>query len=232
VNFPHIWNTSWFDWVQYNASIEQPMVRNAGEALGVAAPVNLMNPKGGLFTSGVQVQKLAGMEKQIAGSQPGERNGFAATSAEGRTEDDRPTGLKSPRWPEEVLGRIDRTRAAAGARLYDELCKGCHLPPVDTKEFWESDRWNPPTKYGHRHLHVKPIPLATIGTDPAQAEDMAKRKVWLPDHLGIKTNDFGPALGALVAKVVSRWYDVQAPPLPEAEREALNGYRPNGIQAL
>ena len=38
VNFPHLWNTSWFDWVQYNASIQQPMVRNAGEALGVSAP--------------------------------------------------------------------------------------------------------------------------------------------------------------------------------------------------
>ena len=33
VNYPHIWSTSWFDWVQYDASIMQPMVRNAGESL-------------------------------------------------------------------------------------------------------------------------------------------------------------------------------------------------------
>ena len=26
------------------------------------------------------------------------------------------------------------------------------------------------------------------------------------------------------------WYDSQDPPIPEQEREALNGYRPNGIQ--
>ena len=43
VNFPHIWDTSWFEWVQYDASIMQPMVRNAGEALGVKAKVNLIN---------------------------------------------------------------------------------------------------------------------------------------------------------------------------------------------
>ncbi|MBT6958250.1 MAG: hypothetical protein HN996_07510 [Opitutae bacterium] len=41
VNYPHIWDSSWFDWVQYNASIHQPMIRNAGEALGVQAPANL-----------------------------------------------------------------------------------------------------------------------------------------------------------------------------------------------
>ncbi|MBR1188574.1 hypothetical protein JQ558_06870 [Bradyrhizobium sp. AUGA SZCCT0160] len=29
VHYPRIWNTPWFDWVQYNGSIMQPMVRNA-----------------------------------------------------------------------------------------------------------------------------------------------------------------------------------------------------------
>ena len=30
VNFPQIWTASWFDWVQYDGSIMQPLVRNAG----------------------------------------------------------------------------------------------------------------------------------------------------------------------------------------------------------
>ena len=93
------------------------------------------------------------------------------------------------------------------------------------------ERWNRPTKYGHRHLHVQPIDIKIIGTDPAQAEDMAKRKVWVPGHLDIKSSDFGPALGQLVEKTVKRWYDTRTPPVPEPEREALNGYRGNGIQA-
>jgi hypothetical protein len=41
VHYPRIWNASWFAWVQYNGSIQQPMTRNAGEALGVLAHVNL-----------------------------------------------------------------------------------------------------------------------------------------------------------------------------------------------
>ena len=41
VNFPYIWNSSWFEWVQYNASIRTPMVRNIGEVLGVGGMVNL-----------------------------------------------------------------------------------------------------------------------------------------------------------------------------------------------
>jgi hypothetical protein len=126
VNFPHLWNTSWFDWVQYNASIMQPMVRNAGEALGVSAPVNLIRP-GALFASGVEVRNLARIEKQIAGGQPNEEYGF--------------TGLKAPRWPEGIFDAQDNPNpvaAAIGAKLYEELCKGCHLPPVGLKEFWAS----------------------------------------------------------------------------------------------
>ena len=37
VHFPRIWTTSWFEWVQYNGAIKQPMTRNAGEAMPVLA---------------------------------------------------------------------------------------------------------------------------------------------------------------------------------------------------
>ena len=40
VSFPPIWTVPWFLWAQYDASIEQPLIRNAGEALGVSALVN------------------------------------------------------------------------------------------------------------------------------------------------------------------------------------------------
>ena len=49
VHYPRIWNTPWFDWVQYNGSIMQPMVRNAGESLGVSAELNLTDPSKGLL---------------------------------------------------------------------------------------------------------------------------------------------------------------------------------------
>lgn len=44
VNYPHLWTTSWFDWVQYDGSIMQPLARNTGEALGVSAYLNLTAP--------------------------------------------------------------------------------------------------------------------------------------------------------------------------------------------
>ena len=168
---PAIWSTSWFDWVQYNASIEQPMVRNAGEALGVSAPVNLVDPERALFATGVQVQRLAEIEKQLAGAEPSEKDGF--------------TGLHAPGWPADVFVpepalANEGERARAGAGSYAELCAGCHLPPVGSKDFWASKNWLPPNEFGKRYLHVEVLPLAKIGTDPAQAEDMSNRKVWVP----------------------------------------------------
>jgi hypothetical protein len=214
VNFPHIWTTPWFDWVQYNASIMQPMVRNAGEAMGVSALINLTDPGKGLFSSEVQVKALANIEKSIAGNQPSETNGF--------------TGLTAPKWPEEILGPIDTELAARGGALYDDLCKGCHLPPVGTKAFWDSKAWLPPNSFNQRYLEIKTKTIADLGTDLAQAEDMRNRKVVIPDSLGITTNEFGPALGQLVEKVVTHWYDAHN--VSESKRPELNGFRPNLIQ--
>jgi hypothetical protein len=95
VHYPRIWNAPWYAWVQYNSSIEQPMVRNAGEALGVAAPVNLTKA-GDLFASGVQVETLFEMERMLAGKPPDAVRGF--------------NGLTSPKWPGEILPAIDRAR--------------------------------------------------------------------------------------------------------------------------
>jgi hypothetical protein len=218
VHFPRIWNAPWFDWVQYNASIEQPMVRNAGEALGVSAMLNLTDPAKRLFSSGVQVKTLVEMEKFIAGEQPTAEKGFS--------------GLKSPEWPKDILPAIDAALAAKGAQLYVDRCQGCHLPPVTSKAFFESKQWLPPNAAGERFLHVEPIDITHIGTDPAQAEDMKKRTVSIPANLGITSNEFGPALGQLVEKTVNVWYDQQQPPISDADRMRMNGNRKNGIQAL
>jgi hypothetical protein len=216
VHYPRIWDAPWFTWVQYNGSIMQPMVRNAGEALGVSAELNLTDEKKGLFTSSVQVKTLFEMEQMLAGSQP---------SAESPS-----TGLASPKWPEDILPKIKKDLAAEGAGLYARHCQGCHLPPPGTKEFFESERWLPPNAAGQRLLDVELIDLKHIGTDHAQAEGMANRKVALPPTLGINTDDFGVALGALVEKTVKTWYDAQNPPWSDADRERTNGSRPNGIQ--
>lgn len=217
VHFPRIWSAPWFDWVQYNGSIEQPMVRNAGEAIGVGAPINLTDLKRGLFASGVEVKTLFEMEQLLAGRQPDAKSGF--------------NGLKSPKWPENILGKINADLAAKGAVLYRQICQDCHLAPVTSKEFWESKRWLSPNAAGERYFEVELIPIGHIGTDPAQATGMKNRKVSLSADLGINSSEFGPALGMLVEKTVKYWYDGQTPTVTEAQRDVMNGHRNNGIQA-
>jgi mono/diheme cytochrome c family protein len=216
VHYPRIWDASWFDWVQYNASIEQPMVRNAGEALGVSAGVNLVGGKLPLYASTVQVQTIYDLEQLLAGKQPDENSGF--------------NGLKSPAWPA-ILPPIDTKLADAGAALYGQMCQKCHLAPVTSHDFWASPQWLPPNAAGERLLHVEPVPIAHIGTDPAQAVGMAQRTVITAPALNLGTDKFGEALGKVVENTVNFWYDHQTPPTPEADRARMNGNRPNGIQA-
>jgi hypothetical protein len=217
VHFPRIWNASWFSWVQYNGSIEQPMVRNAGEALGVIAWLNMTGGSTPLFSSSAQLKTVAEIEGLLAGQQPDAEHGF--------------TGLQSPKWPDDILPKVDPALAAKGEVLYKQICQACHLPAVTTPEFWTSKRWLPPNAAGQRYLDVELIDITHIGTDPEQAEGMSKRRVAVPDSLGLGTNEFGPALGRLVELTVNRWYDDQQPPVPADLRDAMNGHRANGIQA-
>ena len=70
VNFPHLWGTSWFDWVQYNGSIRMVMVRNIGEALGVGARTNVTPGDKRLLESTVKVNHLHLIEDQLGGPEP------------------------------------------------------------------------------------------------------------------------------------------------------------------
>ena len=191
---------------------------NAWEALGGSATLNLTDPSKGLFASGVQVKTLIEIEKQIAGNQPNAESGFS--------------GLRSPEWPKDILPPIDPALAAEGAKLYARRCEGCHLPPVNSKAFFESSRWWPSDDGSNKYLEVEPIAIKHIGTDPAQAEDMKNRTVSIPANLDIKKSNFGEALGELVEKTVNYWYDLQKPPISQADRDRMNGNRRNGIQAL
>jgi cytochrome c2 len=109
VSYPHLWGTPFFDWVQWNGSITQPLARNIAEALGVNTPVTLKtdNPAD-LFKSDVNVQNLFLLEETLKKLEP-------------------------PRWPEDVLGTIDQAKALQGAALYKQHCASCHesklLPP-------------------------------------------------------------------------------------------------------
>lgn len=234
VKFPHIWQLSWLDWVQYDGSIMQPMVRNAGEAMGVAAKVNTTNPARPLYASSVDVNSLFEMESLLAGPNPFGKEGKPAFK-----------GLASPKWPADLLGALKPELVSQGRGLYQELCAGCHLPPSSdpSGEFWNPRHWTAPNAAGERYLKVKLIPVADIGTDGAQANILPTRQVQVPKYLGVdpgtlcdgkpsgvvSETSFAAALGYTVQKTVETWYaEHKTPPARQAE---MNGYRPNCLQA-
>ena len=236
VNYPHIWTTSWFDWVQYDGSVMQPMVRNAGEALGVAALVNLDGSSPNQFQSTVAVKNLFNMEEQLAGKHPLESKQF--------------TGLKAPQWPEALLPAIDRSKAAQGAALYKENCQKCHMPPINSDEFWNTETvWSAKGTSGQPLMRMRLVPLNTVGTDPAQAEVLMTRKVstegmklntsvYTPNSSGVcaskpvesqPDNLFAFALGAVVQQTVDHWYNENN--VDPVKRNVMNGERLNCLQA-
>jgi hypothetical protein len=217
VHFPRIWNTSWYDWMHYNGSMSQPMARNAGQALGSPAMINLLNPKRPLFESSLNVANLFEIEKLISGQPPDAARGF--------------TGLTAPKWPEDLLPAIDRPRAAQGAELYKELCQRCHLAPVASPDFWAASQWSKPNSAGERYLAIDQVTLADIGTDPAQAEDQKRRTVAVPAEWRLSTDRFVDSIVELAGKAVERWYDSQTPPVAQPVRFEMNGHRDNDRRA-
>jgi cytochrome c5 len=226
VHFPRIWDASWFEWVQYNGSIQQPMTRNAGEALGVRATVNFPVAKDQLPISSVQTDTIYRLEQLLAGGKsPTAENQF--------------TGLTSPKWSDTSLPPINTKAAAEGATLYEAHCKRCHLPAASNPEFWTVPQWSPVNAAGERYLNLNMIDIARVGTDPAQAEDMKNRTVAVSTNSAITDDSghvvssagFGNALRQVVNAVVNRWYDSQVPPISAAVRDKMNGFRPDGIRA-
>ena len=172
VNFPHIWTTSWFNWVQYDASIMQPLIRNTGEALGVKSMLDTTGQNDQRFATSANVNNIVAIENWLGGTHPKENgNKF--------------NGLLAPKWPA-GLPAIDKSLATKGEGLYQQKCKGCHLPAISPEsEFWSDKHWEKikytengvATETTESYLKLKVIRLDKIGTDPAQATVLGARTV-------------------------------------------------------
>jgi len=206
-NFPPLWYSSWFAWVQYNASIQQPVGRNIGEALGVRARVNLTDPAN-LYRSTVNVKNQWQMESLLAGP-----TAFS--------------GLKAPAWPEEIFGPIDQAKAQKGAELYQQQCQHCHLPPLNSPEIQDPKYWEAGLK-GKSFLKLNVIPLDEIGTDRREATDWAQRKA-VTGVLGLGTVSAADGLRAVTGKI--RDLNYAAMGLTADQRDEWSGYRADGVVA-
>jgi mono/diheme cytochrome c family protein len=207
VKLPPIWTTSWFSWVQYNYSIQQPMMRNIGESMGVRARVDLLDADK-LYHSSINVPNLWKMEEQLSGP-----TAFS--------------GLKAPAWPVELFGPIDQARAEHGAVLYKQRCEGCHLPAIASPEIQDAKYWEPGLA-DHRYLKLHTDSLAVIGTDPNQATNWANRSADA-SKLGLGKVPATTGLRDLTAAVRDASYkDLGLTPEQQTE---WSGFRNDGVTA-
>jgi hypothetical protein len=158
VRFPQIWDASWFNWVQYNSSISDPLVRNVGESLGVRAVLKLEKENAKDFGNSVHMEGLKELEWLLSGP--------AAYQ-----------GLRSPNWPL-VFPALDNKKVARGAELYKSICQPCHLPPLqelmaDLKKPQPAYWWE--NRQKKRFMIVKDVKQSYIGTDPHEATDFINR---------------------------------------------------------
>ena len=145
-NHPPLWNIWKFNWVHYNASFSQPMARNILQVLGNNGTTNFIDAKGNpiegedRWITSVDFLAAADMEEAIR-------------------------SLTAPRWPEDLLGRIDQGKINNGKKLFEQHCSSCHAahpirPPHNLKA----------------ELAVVTVPLSIIGTDPAHAKTYHDRR--------------------------------------------------------
>lgn len=212
VRFPQVWDASWFTWVQYNSSIADPLVRNIGEALGVRAVARLSGPKAKEFTSSIDMKGLKRLEDLLAGTAPYE-------------------GLRSPKWPA-VFPALDAAKVAAGEKLYEQHCAGCHLPTIEKLKqdlVSESPKYWVDNGYGKRFLDLKDVPVDFVGTDPRQAMDFMARTADSGD-LGKGRISAGVGL-ELVTKGIRDQYFAKMSFTPEQKQEWM-GYRAENAAAV
>ena len=134
---PFLWNAPQSSWVQWSGVASDPLVRNATESLGVFIRADLASksPEEGLFESTMDLRGQVKIESLLR-------------------------RLAPPKWPEEIFGAIDRTKAARGRELFVENCSQCHST--------YPHRWSTPKVDGKRFIENALVPEAYVGTDSQQ----------------------------------------------------------------
>lgn len=198
VNYPPVWNIWKFDWVQYNASVSQPMARNLGEAMGVGATYALTDrygrplPDSQRFRATARIDDLTRIEETLR-------------------------RLKPPSWPEDLFGTVDAALAERGKGLFNRHCVGCHGPHVAP----------PGIKQRNAPLKTERDPewlMATlcvddIGTDPNTAMNFVNATVDIT-----RTGMTAPELRAVVRRTMDVWAARQRTWL-EGEIRRLEAFR-------
>jgi len=100
--FPRVWGFKDYDWVEWTIDTNTVMERNVTETLGAGATV-VLDPRrtASLLESSIPVRNMHQLEWLAYYIDP-------------------------PRWPAPIFGEIKPDLAAAGARIFQTRCAGCH----------------------------------------------------------------------------------------------------------
>jgi hypothetical protein len=105
VSFPFIWDVPDSSqgapgkdtvWIHYDGNTNSVLERNIGQALGMGA---VYDPK--TYESTLRIENLHQLEVLMHKLQP-------------------------PKWPADIFGPVDETKAKAGEQIFNDTCRGCH----------------------------------------------------------------------------------------------------------
>jgi hypothetical protein len=199
VSFPYLWNIWKFDWVQYGASVSQPMARNVGEAMGVGATFHLVDDYGRPIPQSERYRTSIGFDNLVR---------LESTLQK----------LTPPKWPEDILGKIDTDSANRGKALFEQHCVGCHGPHAASQALTKAI--SPGRTAADPMWVIRWKPVTEVGTDPATAHNFVWDTVDLT-RAGITFDEVKRLLGAEYDKMKARQDKlIDALPAEIAQRKA------------
>jgi cytochrome c peroxidase len=144
-SFPYIWNMPSTAWFHWPSNTNSVMQRNIGEALGLGASADSRTGESTIDFYGLH------MLEQLAYK------------------------TRAPKWPEDVLGKIDQAKADRGEQIYKDNCTRCH-------DSGKPDAVDPNV------INYTLIPLQVVGTDDNEAKNWT-----VPVTVDGKSVEFGAA---------------------------------------
>ena len=196
---PFLWNAPQSAWVQWSAVVTNPLSRNAGETLGVFTRYDLKSatPEQGLFDTTTDIRGLVKLESLLK-------------------------VLAPPKWPEEILGKLDQDKVMIGQKLFVNHCQQCHT----TYPY----RWSPERAPGKRFIENAIVPQTIVGTDGTQLKGISFNPEpviftgtlapYFNGQAKVSNGEFGQVIqGKIVAKAVNK-----AGPFSKEEFAEMNSY--------
>ena len=172
VSYPYLWNIWKFDWVQYGASVSQPLARNVSEAMGTGADFRFLDDYGRPVPRNARYETSVAIDNQIR---------IEATLQK----------LTPPQWPADVFGPIDTASAGRGEILFKQHCVPCHGPHVSSQAF--KAVVSPGRQPKDPLWVIRPVDISYVGTDPAAADNFYNNRVDLTPA-GVTFDEVKPLL--------------------------------------